>query len=194
MQRVRITNISSMSISIEDMGILLAGKGSSAEASADSANRSQSLMRVSQHVRVTSIPDPTLRPKIVSPSSHVSSNKDMPLWPFNKPSVSPPPPSEPKSADSHVLTQMRDLLQELVSKQPSSLPPAIPQPQPTPRFEDLPPPSGPSRILANDIPIYVPGKIVPDVTDESIHPEETSRDKPNFNESKAALKRLKHNS
>lgn len=170
MRLCKITCLVPIGVRLEDLNVHLAGRGSTAIVSADSADKSSDLKSSRHMVRVEHLPEPT-----------------MPIWPFMKasPSVPVPPLQERNSGLSEQLEEIRKVQREIRDMLLNSSVQSIP----TAAFQaEVGRSSGPSD------PIFIPSQIVPDVRDEQMKIRESEADKPGLEEDMEILKKLRRGS
>jgi hypothetical protein len=152
----------STSVVIEDLGVHLPCKGSSAIVDADSASRSKNLKERKQWIRIEPIPEV----------------KPMPVWPFLKVQPKPSPPVPPPPDDDirqilSVLAQRTQTLLEIMAAKSS--------PQDSSEIlaaiARIPSISVAAAIhtqVQSDVPLFIPGQIVPTQAqaDSRIHARE----------------------
>lgn len=173
---VKVVNVSTMSVSVPDILVYLAGRGSEMTVSSDVIASSKDLSNVRHLVRL--IP--------------VVTEKKMPVWPFHKPRapepvgsvVSPSPVASSSApvapvhavtdANPTLLSEIRDLLKVLVHQGSVVSPGAIQR-------------ALPEVTRRSDAPMFIPESIMPKDVEAKINLNSSDVQKPDFDSAKSAL-------
>ncbi len=185
-ENVKITNMTQMSLSIQELGVSLPGRGDYKIIESDLAKSSITLK---EFVNKRWVKLDTL--KKVDRMSH---------WPFHKPTVpvltveSAPSSTNdiPSSENSGVLSEIRDLLKIMIDKQTS---PEVLATHIALQSLKVNKSSTPGAIHVSgkldQAPEFIPSKIVPTNIDASIKSVSRETEKSNLNETAQALKNLR---
>jgi len=168
MKLCRLTNLTSIDLSIEDLGVHLPGRGSQAVVNADSATASKNLKEMVKLVRVENIPE----------------SRPMPIWPFIKDS-----PVQSLSASNPVEnTEFSRRLDEINQSQKEillllrhmNIQPKVTTPDYSASID-----SGSSD------PMFIPDRIMPTTQEIRMKVRESEVDKSDMDSSKKVLRRLR---
>jgi hypothetical protein len=174
LNRCKITNISSISVVIEDMGVYLPGRGDSSIVNADILKKSRNILDVKGLIRIDEVKVP----------------KPMPVWPFHKPEI-PEEEETPRRELGNIEKDIRDikkLLAELLSR-PSAPPAEVVAAHLQVARERRELLKSGTLPLAPEDPMFIPSTIVPDDAEAEIKASETEVIPDDFDGSLEALKR-----
>ena len=195
MMMCKVTNVTSMNVVIEDLGIRLepaGGRNSSIVIRADVADKSADLVRVEKWIRLD-------RFEIVQPSSAMSVSVSVqpvaPAAPASVPAPAPAPASVPApvpaASDSAEIEHLRKTLEDMRARQEelfaflmSTRQPAYQTSQPVSVVKPLDQDMAVEEIL-------LPGKIVPEVSSANVQAKETEVSKDDFDSALLALKKAR---
>lgn len=193
---VRITCVSPSSVSVEDVGVRLVGRGAYADVLRSTADASGDLRAAvsRRQVSVRPIPASGVRPLLSSPS--------MPIWPFatpassvhERPTVASPPPSSDREVVS-VLRQIDGKLSELLSRPAPSAPEVVAaHVKAASVLTRMPPglPGGPAipGPGSSSEPQFIPSRILPESAESDIRVRESVVDT-DVDSAAAALRKVR---
>ena len=170
MRLCKITSLVPTGVSIDDLGVHLAGKGSHATVSSDSVNLSRDLRANSHLVCVDSVPE-----------------VNMPVWPFIK--APEPAPTIVRSPDKDDLAPILAELREM-GKSVKDITAILAT------LRDLPAAHADARSpvpvgVPQEEPMFAPSRIDPGATDFNLKIQHSESEDTDFEASKDALRRLR---
>lgn len=195
MMMCRISNMTSMSIVIEDIGVRLqptGGGGSSATVRADMVAKSSDLKRHSRWLKIEEfdvVPAPQTPPPVLAPQVPTLPRRGPPLA-----AEAPAPAAAPSQEKDSELENLRKVVDDMRARQEeffSFLRSSIqaPMPVPTTRVAETS-----IRVHPPDFsedPIMLPGKVMPESVEVSVQMREDELPSEGFDSALAALKKAK---